>query len=228
MENIRALLIDCDGVLYNTAECAGDDIVKVGLGKTLGQYHISQDEFDQTRADLKEEGIRGLFNAVFDLCQHKRIDLKLFTQDMVANTDYSHISHDLDMMTLLKQVGTLMPTYIVTNNTAPHLAKIFDQLRGKPTSQNLLDELNLHAMTIETTLEFDRAFNRAIFHPKQMKDQFKKICAQLDLPPEEVALIDDTERIRKKAADQGLITLATNGPNDTKDILRRIIHEKSA
>ena len=227
MKNIRALLIDCDGVLYYRSEYTDDDIVRLALGKTLAQYHISQDEFDQARTSLKEEGIRGLFNAALEICNHHHIAFNDFAVTMTNNTDYNNIAQDLEMLELLKKVGTLIPTYIVTNNTLPHLVKIFDQLRGKQASKSLQEELSLNLITIETTSAFDHEFNRTIFHPKQMKEQFKKLCAQMDLPPETVALIDDTERIRKKAKEQGLITIPTEGPKDTKDILRRIIHEKA-
>jgi len=227
MENIKALFIDCDGVLYNDAENADDNIVNISLGKTLAPYGISMDEFNQTRAALKEEGIRGLFNSALDLCHRYHIEFSDFAVNMVNNTDYSQIPSDPEMLGLLKKVGACLPVYIVTNNTAPHLIKIFNQLRGKVSSQNPQEELGIHLISIEDTLAFDRECQRTIFHPKQMKDQFKKLCAQLDLLPGQVALIDDTERIRKKAEKQGMHTIATDGPEDTKETLRRVIHEKS-
>jgi FMN phosphatase YigB (HAD superfamily) len=227
MENIKALFIDCDGVLYNDAENADDNIVNISLGKTLAPYGISMDEFNQTRAALKEEGIRGLFNSVLDLCNRYHIKFDDFAVKMVNNTDYSQIPNDPEMLELLKKVATCVPVYIVTNNTAPHLIKIFDLLRGKTSPQSPQEELGIHLISIEDTLAFDRECQRTIFHPKQMKDQFKKLCAQVDLLPEQVALIDDTERIRKKAEKQGVVPIATEGPQETKEILRRIIHEKS-
>ena len=227
MKNVKALFIDCDGVLYNDAENADDNIVNISLGKTLAPYGISMDEFNQTRAALKEEGIRGLFNSALDLCRRYHIEFSDFAINMVNNTDYSEIPNDPEMLALLKKVATCIPVYIVTNNTAPHLIKIFDQLRGKSSSQSPQEELGIHLISIEDTLEFDRECQRAIFHPKQMKEQFKKLCAHLDLLPEQVALIDDTERIRKKAEKQGLCTIAVDGPEDTKETLRKVIHEKS-
>jgi len=227
MENIKALLIDCDGVLYDKSGCTGDDIVQVGLKKTLEQYHISWDDFEQVRTDLKTTEIRGLFNAIFDICTKRHIELDTFTNAIVANTDYSRISKDSEMLSLLQQAANIVPTCIVTNNTLPHLIKIFDRLRGKTSPKNLSEELNLHIIAIENTLAFDIDHQRAIFHPKQMKNQFKKICAQLDLPPEQVALIDDTERIRKKASEQGLVTIEINGPADTKAFLTQFLTEKT-
>ena len=233
MENVKALFIDCDGVLYDQEKCSYDDIVNDILNKTLAQYDISMEEFNQTRAALKEKEVRGLYNSVLDLCNRHRIKFDDFAIKMANNTGYSQIPSDTEMLDLLKKVSEVISVYIVTNNTAPHLVKIFDQLRGKSSTQSLQEELNIYPITIEKTLAFDKDLQRTIFDPKQMKNQFKMLCAQEDLLPEQVTLIDDTERIRKKAEKQGLHTLPTEGPEDTKRILktiletRRRLHEKS-
>lgn len=227
MKNVKALFVDCDGVLYDQEKCSYDDTVNIILNKTLAQYNISMEEFNQTRTNLKESGVRGLFNSALYLCNKYHIDFNDFAIQMTSNTNYSGISQDLEMLVLLKKVAQHLPVYIVTNNTAPHLEKIFSQLRGGTSSQSLQEELGVHTITIEDTEAFDGESQRIVFHPKQMKDQFKKLCAQIGLLPKQVALIDDTERIRKKAEKQGIIPIVTEGSEQTKEILRRIIHEKS-
>ena len=221
MKNIRALLIDCDGVLYDNTEYLDVDIVRMGLIKTLSQYHISWKEFEQTRAELKQINIRGLFNAVLELCNKYHIIFDDFAIQMTQNIDYSHISQDEEMVMWLQKVGNLLPTYIVTNNIRPHLMRIFQALHGK-AFQNISKELNLHIVTIENTLEFDPRFNRTLFHPKQMENQFQRLCTQINVLPKYVALIDDSDHIYTKAEKQGLIPIPTQGPAHTKSILKEL------
>ena len=231
LKAIKTLLIDCDGVLYD--DIGGSDNIE-GIYKTLAQYGISQEEFHQMRTKLKESGVRGLFNSVLELCKKYHINFNEFAVNTVANTNYSYISPDPKMLDLLKKVATIMPVYIVTNNTRPHLNKIFDCLRGGPSSKDLSEELGIHIITTESTLEDNPTLGHKIFYPKQMSQQFAKLCDKIKQPPSHVALIDDTERIRHKAEKQGLITISTEGPTETKKNLQEIydialkeaIHEK--
>jgi len=219
--SIKALLIDCDGVLYGTTE-GSDKIIAAGVYKTLAQYGISQEEFVQMRADLKKIGIRGLFNTILELCNKYHISFEKFAEKTVNNTDYSQINPDPEMLALLKQVATVMPVYIVTNNTHPHLKKIFDCLRGKTSPIDFQEELGIHAITVENTLEYEPNLDHEIFFPKQMGNQFTRICERIHLSPACVGLIDDSEHIRVKAKDQGLVPILTNGPEETKQNLKTL------
>ncbi len=216
MKNVKALFIDCDGVLYD--DIGGSDNIE-GIYKTLDQYGISQEEFHQTRAELKKNEVRGVFNSVRELCKKYHTEFNEFAAHTVANTDYSYISPDPEMLNLLKNLATVMPIYIVTNNTRPHLNKIFDCLRGNSSSTDLSEELGIRVITIEDTLEYNSNFGHKVFHPKQMHNQFIKLCDKIKQPPACVALIDDTERIRHKAEKQGLVPIATTGPKETKQNL---------
>ena len=225
IENMQTLLIDCDGVLYTGEQCTDQDI-KGGLDKTLDEFHIPREMFGETRAGLKKVGIRGLFNSVLDLCYRYRVLFDEFADEMVANTDYSKISLDPEMLELLKKAAQVMPVCIVTNNTAPHLKKIFECLRGKPCADSFEKELGISVITIENTLYDDPDAGRKIFHPKQKDGQFARICSILGQEPAKVGMLDDTERIRKRAQRQGLVPIPTNGAEDTKNILRQVIAVK--
>ena len=225
IENMQTLLIDCDGVLYTGEQCTDQDI-KGGLDKTLDEFHIPREMFPETRAALKEMGIRGLFNSVLDLCYRYRILFDEFAEKTMANTDYSKIPPDPEMLDLLKKVAKVMPVCIVTNNTSPHLKKIFERLRGEPCAEGLEEELGIKVITIEDTLYDDPEAGRKIFHPKQKEGQFTRICSILGQSPAKVGILDDTERIRKKAWKQGLVPIPTNGATDTKNVLKQVIEVK--
>ena len=221
MEQVRALFIDCDGVLYNKDCCTYHDIAVVGFGKTLDHYGISQDEFQKVRTTLREQNVRGLLNAALALCNLHKIQFNDFAKRMVANTDYSRILEDGDILRLLKSCGEVMPIYIVTNNTAPHLDKVLAQLHAGHPFDNVEKQLNIHLITIENTLA------DGVFHPKKTGTQLTDLCAQIGKKQKNVLLLDDTTDVCEAAKAQGLQVACIQSPSDTKMILRRMIHEKS-
>ena len=223
MKNVKALFIDCDGVLYDKKECTNQDIAIIGLDKTLAQYNISLKEFNQRHEDLRQAGVRGIFNAVLDLCVARGVPFNNFANSMVNNTNYSRISPDPEMLKLLKMTSKILPIYIVTNNSTPHLNKIFACLNNGIFLQDVQKELNIHFFAIESTL------SGGIFHSKKMEKQLTNLCTQIGCKPSEVLLLDDTESVRKIAAEQGLqITKkAIENPKETKTILRSVLNERT-
>ena len=223
MEEIKALFVDCDGVLYDKKECTAKDITVIGLGKTFAEYHLSRAEFERKRIELKKQGIRGVFNAVLAMCRRHHIVFDDFVAHVAMHTDYSRISKDLEMLSLLKQAGEILPVYIVTNNTFPHLHKIFSCLNGGEPIKNVQKKLNITFIPIEETMA------DGIFHSKKMKTQLANLCKRIGQSPQEVLLLDDSESIREEAVEQGIqITeRPIETPADTKTILRRVINEKS-
>ena len=224
MKNVRAIFVDCDGVLYDRDQCTNHDMVDIGFGKTFERYHIPFQEFDQKHHELKHRGIRGVWNAVLALCNKYNIAFDDFTKYMVANTDYSRISQDSEMLNLLQRLGAVMPVYIVTNNSTPHLNKIFSCLNGGIPFKNPQEELNIHFISIENTL------SDGVFHSKKMDGQLTNLCQQFGYKPQEVLLLDDTESVRKKALEQGL--QITEKPieksEDTKIVLRHFLKSVSS
>ena len=220
MKNVKALFIDCDGVLYDKKQCTNQDMIDIGFGKTFEQYHIPFEAFNQKHAELKQQGIRGVWNSVLALCNEHHVSFKDFAANMVQYTDYTRISKDMEMLALLKRAGIVLPIYIVTNNIAPHLNKIFACLNGGKPFKNVQKELNIHFITIENTL------SDGFFHSKKMENQLTKLCTKIGYKPQEVLLLDDTESVRKVASNQGLQVRVIRTPRDTKTILRSVLHEK--
>ncbi|MBQ4472643.1 MAG: HAD family hydrolase [Alphaproteobacteria bacterium] len=221
MKQVRALFIDCDGVLYNKDCCTYHDIAVVGFGKTLAHYDISEDEFQKVRTTLREQNVRGLLNAALALCNLHDIQFNDFATRMVSNTDYSRILEDWDILRLLKSCGEVMPIYIVTNNTAPHLDKVLTQLHGGQPFDDVEKQLNIRPITIENTLA------DGVFHPKKTGTQMTDLCKKIGQKPENVLLLDDTTDVCLAASAQGLQVTYIQSTNDTKAILRRMLYEKS-
>lgn len=219
IKTLKAVFIDCDGVLYSSQELTNEDIAITGINSALTKYHLSRTELDQIRADLKKRGIRGMFNAIRAMCNNHDISFDEFTKTMVSKIDFSRISPDQELLTLLKQTGDQIPVYIVTNNTRPHLDRIFDCLRGGSTCPNTEKELNIKFIPIEdTTID-------GVFQSKKMHGQLTRLCQQFGFDPQNVLLLDDSESVREQAKKEGVLTTPIQHPNDTKKILRRILDE---
>ena len=219
MNTPKALLIDLDGVFYDKDECSYRDIAIVGLGKTLKDFAINPDELDHARRILKSKHIPGMFNAVLSVCKKHRIPFDVFAEKMVQNTDYSRVKQNKAMLDLLKQIGALMPTYLVTNNTMPHTKKILQCLNGNQPIG--FDQLHITPVTIENT------FYAGCFHPKKMGNQLTDLCDIIGQKPRQVLLLDDTPDVCDAAFRQKLQVSFVQTPQDTQLILRSLIHEKS-
>ncbi|MBQ3696272.1 MAG: HAD family hydrolase [Alphaproteobacteria bacterium] len=218
MKNIKAIFADCDGTLYNKQNCTYYDMAVVAFGKALDILGIPKDALAPVRARLKANGVHGLLNAALALCQERQIDFNVFAREMVKNTDYSRIPEDWDMLRLLRMCGTKLPVYIVTNNTAPHLQKVLNCLKG--AGQQDIASLKIHTITIEDT------FYDGVFHPKKTGTQLTDLCAQIGQQPQDVLLLDDTQDVCDVALAQGLQANLVETPYDTKMILRRIVYEE--
>lgn len=217
MREVKALFIDCDGVLYDKKNCTYHDMAVVGFGKAMEALNIPQEELAPTRAKLRAADVHGLLNAALDMCQKRNIPYSAFSEEMVKNTDYSRISEDLEMLKLLKECASLVPVYVVTNNSKPHLQRVLNCLNGGGYQQ--MDALNIHPITIEDT------FYKGIFHPKKTGTQLTDLCAQVGEQPEHVLLLDDTLDVCDAALAQGLQVNQIQTPHETKMILRRVIYE---
>jgi len=226
IKNVKAVFIDCDGVLYPPEACTDEEIAVKGLNAALAEYKIPRDELDQARADLKKKKIRGMFNAVRVLCERRGIPFNEFAKLMASKIDYSHIPEDAELLDLLRNVGKVMPVYIVTNNTRPHLEKVFSCLRGGRVCQDTQNDLNIKFISIEETSE------NGIFHSKKMEGQWTALCRRVSkeirrpLKPENFLVLDDSQSILDEAVDQNLSIYAIQHPRDTKEMLRRLL-EKS-
>ena len=219
MKNIKALFIDCDGVLYDKSRCSYHDIAVVALKKTLDFFKIPMEAVESTRQHLKTKGIRGLFNTVLYLCNKRHIAFDNFATKMALYTDYTNIPKEREMLLLLKELAVIMPTYIVTNNTLPHLNKVFHRLAGG--NYVPLEQSKIYPITIETTLA------QNVFHTKKSAQHLTLLCQHLGQNPQNVLLLDDTLDVCEAAQAQGLQVAVINTPDDTKKIFKKLIQQKS-
>ena len=145
MQEIQAIFVDCDGVLYDVDLLTYDEIVAAArhAGYSLG---LDWTNFDEVHKDIKSRGFRGFYNTVIKLCQAQKVSFDELAKKMTEILDYSRIQPNPELLSLLQQVATKKKLYIFTNNTRPHLEKIFDCLFGCTVEQS-----GLSAITAEKT-----------------------------------------------------------------------------
>ena len=219
MKQVKALFIDCDGVLYDKKHCTYEDIAVTGFQGALETCHIPFSEVLPTRAALKAQHIHGLLNAALELCHRHHVPFSDFAEAMAEHIDYSQIPKDTEMLNLLQRTGELIPTYIVTNNTHPHLKRVLSSLAGNKSP--VLSDMPIFPITIEET------FRKGFFHPKKVEGQFRHLCHQVGEKPEHVLVLDDTLDVCQAAISEGLQVKQIQTPEDTKQILKGVIDEKS-
>ena len=211
MQEVQAIFVDCDGVLYDVDLLTYDEIVAAGrqAGSSLG---LDWTDFDKVHADLKNRGFHGYYNTVIKLCKAQNISFDELAPKMTEILDYSRIQPNPELLSLLQQVAQKKKLYIFTNNTRPHLEKIFDRLFGCT-----VEESGLSAITAESTLE------NGYFYPKRMEGVFTKWCQKLGLIPSTTLMLDDTDHVIEPAKREGLQFIKISNAQMTMQILKEMI-----
>ena len=213
MQNVQAVFVDCDGVLYDVDLLTYDEIVAAGrqAGKDLG---LDWADFDKIHASLKERHYHGFYNTVLKLCQAQGVSFDALAQKMVNILDYSRIKPDEELLPLLQKVALKKKLYIFTNNTRAHLEKVFNQLFNCSVQDSALA-----AITAESTLE------NGYFYPKRMEGVFTKWCKKIGVLPQNTLMLDDTNTVIEAAQKEGLQYRQIENAQMTKLILKELNEE---
>ena len=211
MQEVQAIFVDCDGVLYDVSLLTYDEIVAAGhqAGSSLG---LDWTDFDKVHTDLKSQGFHGFYNTVIKLCQAQNVSFDKLAKEMTEILDYSRIQPNLKLLSLLQQVAQKKKLYIFTNNTRPHLEKIFGRLFGCSVKQT-----NLPVITAESTLE------NGYFYPKRMEGVFTKWCQKLGLTPATTLMLDDSDNVIEAAEREGLQFIKIENAHMTEQILKELL-----
>ena len=211
MQEVQAVFVDCDGVLYDVDLLTYEEMVSACqmASKELG---LSLDNFDEVRANLKQKGFHGLYNTVLKLCQAQNIAFEKIADRMVEMLDYSRIKPNPELLDLLQCVSQKRKVYIFTNNTYVHLNRIFNCLFGKDVAQS-----GINVITIESTL------GNGFFYPKRMPGVFQHWCKKIGVLPQNALMLDDTDNVIQAAKEQGLQYQQIQSAKMTQDILQELL-----
>ena len=211
MQEVQAVFVDCDGVLYDVNLLTYDEIVASArqAGNNLG---LDWADFDKIRSDLRSQGYHGFYNTVLKLCQAQGIDFGDLAQKMTELLDYSRIGPNPELLVLLQKVAQKKKLYIFTNNTRAHLEKIFDCLFGCTIAQS-----DLSVITAESTLE------NGYFYPKRMTGVLSKWCQKIGILPQNTLMLDDTNSVIEAAQKEGLQYRQIKNDQMTMQILKEML-----
>lgn len=211
MQEVQAVFIDCDGVLYDVDLLTYEEMVSAC--KTAGyELGLKLDNFDEVRADLKQKGFHGLYNTILKLCQAQNKSFEKIADRMVELLDYSRILPNPELLDLLQQVDKKRKLYIFTNNTYAHLNRIFKCLFDKDIAQSAIN-----VITIEST------YSDGFFYPKRMPNVFTSWCQKIGVLPQNTLMLDDTDNVIQAAKEQGLQYQQIQSAQMTQDILQELL-----
>lgn len=211
MQEIQAVFVDCDGVLYDVNLLTYDEIVSAArkAGSNLG---LDWDNFDRVHEDLKSQGFHGFYNTVLQLCQTQGVSFEKLAQNMTEILDYSRILPNPQLLSLLQQAAKKIKLFIFTNNTRPHLEKVFARLFGCTINQS-----GLSVITAEST------FQNGHFYPKRMEGVFTKWCHKLKLNPTTTLMLDDSINVIDAARKEKLQFIKIENAYMTEQILKEFV-----
>lgn len=210
MQEIQAVFVDCDGVLYDVDLLTYEEIITAGMkaGIDLG---LDWTNFLAVRTDLKSRGFHGYYNCVLKICQTQNVPFEKFAKNMAEILDYSRIQPNPELLSLLQQTAQKRKLYIFTNNTRAHLEKIFNRLFDCSVQKS-----GLSVITAEST------FENGYFYPKRMKGVLTKWCEKIGAHPSNTLILDDAENVIEAARNEGLQYRQIKNAEMTSDILKEL------
>lgn len=211
MQNVQAIFVDCDGVLYDVDLLPYEQFEEAArqAGSALG---LDWTNFDEVHRDLKKNrGYRGFYNTVLELCRTQGVSFKQLSEDMVEILDYSKIQPNPELLSLLQKNRQKRNLCIFTNNTRPHLEKVFNRLFGCTIQQS-----GLPVITAEDTLQ------DGYFHTKKMPGVLSQWCKKMGPLPQNTLILDDTNTVIETAQKEGLQYRKIENDNMTMQILKEL------
>ncbi len=211
MQEVQAVFVDCDGVLYDVDLLTYEEMVSACKSAAC-ELGLNLNNFDEVRENLKQKGFHGLYNIILKLCQAQNKSFEKIADRMVEFLDYSRILPNPDLLVLLQQVAEKKKVYIFTNNTYAHLNRIFMCLFDKNLVQS-----GIKAITIEDT------YSDGFFYPKRMENVFTSWCQKIGVLPQNTLMLDDTDNVIQAAKEQGLQYQQIQSARMTQEILQELL-----
>lgn len=211
MQEVQAVFIDCDGVLYDVHLLTYEEIL-AACQTARQKLGLNWDDFDKIREKERQKGFHGVYNVILQMCQAQKIPFETVAKEIVKVLDYSRIGENPKLLDLIHKVAQKRKVYIFTNNTYAHLNEIFMRLFHTDV---LGTKLNF--ITIEDTLLNGR------FYTKKMPGVLTDWCHKIGSKPQNTLIMDDTLDIIQAAQEQGLKYAHIQNAQMTQDILEQLI-----
>ena len=115
MENKKTLVIDCDGVLYPLSAIPTKKFLQA-FRESIFHLGITTEQYEQASILTKSKKALGLFNFAKEICSDYSVDFDLLCKEFISRLDYSAISKDEELWTLLERAKKQYNLAIYTNN----------------------------------------------------------------------------------------------------------------
>ncbi|MBI1363830.1 MAG: HAD-IA family hydrolase [Proteobacteria bacterium] len=194
----RAVLLDCDGVLYDGALTLLKQIVPA-VKSTALDMGIPESVYEATGRRLRSQNIKGLYNLVRVLCAEHNLSYARFCAKIVACLQpfYNQLTPCLRTAQLLAALADRVDHLVIyTNNHFLHVAEVIDR-RG-------------FGAVLQDTVVFDvgaTADANGVFHPKPLPQGYLMVLAQLGVQPHEAVMVDDAPHNIAAARHVGMQTV---------------------
>lgn len=203
----RAVVLDCDGVLYDGALTLLKQIVPA-VRDTATEMGVSAAVYTATGDRLRREGVKGLFNLVRVLCAENGLSYSRFCARVVARLQpfYDQLAPCPRTAQLLAALADRVEHLVIyTNNHDLHVAEVVHR-RG-------------FAMVLQEACVFDveaTADADGVFHPKPLPRGYLTVLATLGVQPHEAVMVDDAAHNIAAARALGMHTVHISPLPDPK------------
>lgn len=217
MRKIKNLVFDCDGVLYPISALETKEIIDSMKKVYREDLMVSGEEQNEISQATIADNHRGLFNYVLEMCRYKNYDFNHFCEKMADGIDYSRIQKDDLLWKNLQNVAKEYNVAILSNNSRPHIAKVFRQLFNNSIED--VENAGIKVFDITST-EKD-----GYFHPKQSENGLSIFAQHFGINPQETLLFDDVALNIESAQKIGMQGILINEKNPLKKALQPFLNK---
>lgn len=207
----KTLVLDCDGVIYPITDIPNAVFIKA-FKDAVYSLGISEAQYQEASNRSKARKALGLFNFAREICQDFGVNFECLCDNFVDRLDYSRLSADNELLSLIYEAQKKYNLAIYTNNHIKHLDKVLNAKFCKNSK-------NIGFICFDITSTF---FNN-IFHPKKSDLGLLMVAEKLGQEPKNCILIDDAEINCEKARSIGMDAVLITENYTLKDCLKDLL-----
>jgi len=210
----KTLFIDCDGVLYPGTQLGLKEILAAMKDVYREKLRLTGCEQREISAKTLKENHLGAFNYIKEMCNYKKYDFSLFSQQMADKVDYTHIKPNPLLWQQLLRTAKICNIAILSNNSRPHIEKVLYNLFKKNAAAAEAEGLKICDITFTE--------ENGYFLPKQSDRGLSFVAKKLNLTPADCTLVDDSVINLQSARRQGMHGVLVNQEKTLEKYLQNL------
>lgn len=211
-KKIDLIALDFDGV-FHPAGMPHVIALTHAFNKTCDAFDISPEIREAVKMLTKAQKRFGMANYIQELTLVTQRNTRDFITYMIEHTNYPDILPNPALLTAIREVVRDIPMCVLSNNYRAHIDKVSQSLFGKT-----VDQLPLPVYDITKNINA----SKNAYYPKQDPRGFNRVCADFNVMPNHIVLLDDSPKIVQAARAIGVQGYVVSRAEEVPALLYRL------